>query len=74
MVQSNRLNLYQMHPKLCPNKTYNAMNTLQNDNIYKYIYKLKKKLMTDDYNCFVCSDIMLRITQKLSMNLIYFRC
>jgi hypothetical protein len=45
-----------MHPKLCPNKTYNAMNTLQNDNIYKYIYKLKKKLMTDDYNCFVCFD------------------
>jgi hypothetical protein len=35
---------------------YNAMNTLQNDNIYTYIYKLKKKLMTDDYNCFPFSN------------------
>jgi len=65
MVQSNRLNLYQIYPKLCPNKTYNAMNTLQNDHIY---INLK-----DDYNCFLCSDIMFRITQKSSMNLIYFR-
>jgi hypothetical protein len=41
MVQSNRLNMYQIYPKLCPNKTYNAMNTLQNDHIY--ICKLLKK-------------------------------
>ena len=49
------------------------MNTLQNDHIYIYV-NCKKKLMTDDYNCFLCSDAMLRITQKSSMNLIYFRC
>ena len=73
MVQSNRLNLYQIYPKLCPYKTYNAMNTLQNDHIYIYV-NCKKKIMTDDYNCFLCSDVMLRITQKSSMNLIYFRC